>query len=348
MMLFILSLVAASNTSMPALQHYHSPPSLQQYAQYLRDIYSRRASISDKKLTLLKVKAKSFINIVLVHKESVSDDDNDEMLMDRLHGHIDDIEKKKTTLELSDVCKCEDGSLASNVLVEGAPGVGKTTFASELCRQWASGELLQEWNIVIMIKLRDQRTRAAKTLYDLLYHPDPEVRQEITKELISQNGNGMLLILDGYDELSDNQQHFDSVIQQIMSRELLPQATLMVTSRPLATQKPPSEFQQSIDQHIEVLGFTKQNIEEFINSACGDKPELLSDFKEYLSYHPFSSSLMYNPLQCAIVTNIYCDCWKHGDKECAPKTLTELYTLVLSIHCCYAISMIIMVTESGE
>ena len=327
-LIIFLSLVAASNISMPELQHYHSPPSLQQYAQYLKDIYSRRASISDKKLSLLKVKAKSFINIVLVHKESVSvaDGDNDEMLMDRLHGHIDDIEKKKTTLELSDVCKCEDGSLASNVLVEGAPGVGKTTFASELCRQWANGKLLQEWNVVIMIKLRDQRTRAAKTLYDLLYHPDPEIRQEITKELICQNGKGTLLLLDGYDELSDGQKHFDSVVQQIMSRELLSEATLMVTSRPLATQKLLSEFQQSIDQHIEVLGFTKKNIEEFINSACGDKPELLSDFKEYLSYHPFSSSLMYNPLQCAIVTNIYYDYWKHGEKECAPKTLTELYT----------------------
>ena len=309
-------------------------PYLQKYAKYIRESYSRRTVPTfDEKLILLEVKAKSYINIVLVHKESASvadaHDDTNEMLMDRLHGHIDGINRKKTTLELSDVCKCEDGSLASNVLVEGAPGVGKTTFASELCKQWANGKLLQEWNIVIMIKLRDQRTRAAKTLYDLLYHPDPEIRQEITRELISQNGEGTLLILDGYDELSDGQQHFDSVIQQIMSRELLSQATLMVTSRPLARRTLHSEFQQFIDQHIEVLGFTQKNIEEFINSACGDKPELLSDFKEYLSYHPFSSSLMYNPLQCAIVTNIYCDCWKHGEKECAPQTLTELYTCLV-------------------
>ena len=315
----------------PPLSHY-----LKKYAKYIREIYRgsrRRTPIFDEKLQELKVKAKSYINIVLVHKESINvadaHDDTNEMLMDRLHGHIDGINRKKTTLELSDVCKCEDGSLASNVLVEGAPGVGKTTFASELCKQWANGKLLQEWNIVIMIKLRDQRTRAAKTLYDLLYHPDPEIRQEITKELISQNGEGMLLILDGYDELSDGQKKFDSVVQQIMSRELLSQATLMVTSRPLARRTLHPEFQQFIDQHIEVLGFTQKNVEEFIYSACGDKPELLSDFKEYLSYHPFSSSLMYNPLQCAIVTNIYCDYWKHGEKECAPQTLTELYTCLV-------------------
>ena len=100
----------------------------------------------------------------------------------------------------------------------------------------------------------------------------------------------------------------------------------MVTSRPLATRTLHPNFQQSIDQHIEVLGFTDKNIEEYINSACGDNPELVEDFKEYLSCHPFSSSLMFNPLQCAIVTDLYCSHWQCGDKGFAPKTLTELYT----------------------
>ena len=313
-----------SATSVPSPQHSLSP-SLQQYAKYLKEIYSskRASQISDQKFNLLRANAKSFINIVLVHKESVSVTDN-EMLMNRMHGHIDDIQKRKTKLQFSDVCKCEDGSLAHSVLVEGAPGVGKTTFASELCKQWARGELLQEWSIVIMIKLRDRRARAAKSLKDLLYHPDTQMRREIKKELRNHNGEGILLIFDGYDE---SQQDIESVIYQIMQGKALPQATLMVTSRPLATRTLPPDFKQpSINQHIEVLGFTRNNVEEFINSACEDKPELLSDFKSYLSTHPFLSSLMYNPLHCAIVTNIYYDYWEHGQKEYAPKTLTELYT----------------------
>ena len=136
----------------------------------------------------------------------------------------------------------------------------------------------------------------------------------------------MLLILDGYDELTTKQRESDSVIQWLMSRELLCRATLMVTSRPLATRTLHPKFKQSIDQHIEVLGFTDENIKEYINSACGDKPELVEDFKEYLSSHPFSSSLMFNPLQCAIVTDLYRSHWQCGDKGFAPKTLTELYT----------------------
>ena len=204
-------------------------------------------------------------------------------------------------------------------------GGGKTTFAFELCKQWARGEILQEWGVVVIIKLRDQRIRTAQTIDDLLYHPDPKLRQAVT-ELIENDGKGMLLILDGYDELTTKQRESGSVIQWLMSRELLCRATLMVTSRPLATRTLHPNFQQSIDQHIEVLGFTDKNIEEYINSACGDNPELVEDFKEYLSSHPFSSALMFNPLQCAIVTDLYRSHWQCGDKGFAPKTLTELYT----------------------
>ena len=319
----------ASPTVVPLLLPATTPsPCLQRYVTYLTQQYlAIKTPVYDKESTLLYFKAKSFINIALVHKnvKTMTDIDKKEMIMDRLHGHVDAIQKKKTIINFSNVCKCEDGSVAHSVLVEGAPGVGKTTFAFELCKQWARGEILQEWGVVVIIKLRDQRTRTAQTINDLLYHPDPKLRQAVT-ELVEQNGEGMLLILDGYDELTTKQREFGSVVQCLMSRELLYRATLMVTSRPLATRTLHPNFQQSIDQHIEVLGFTEKNIEEYINSACGDNQELVEDFKEYLSSHPFSSSLMFNPLQCAIVTDLYRSHWQFGEKGFAPKTLTELYT----------------------
>ena len=304
-------------------------PCMQRYVTYLKDRYiAKRTPVYDKESSLLYFKAKLFINIALVHKnvKTMTENDKEEMIMDRLHGHVDAIQRKKTILDFSNVCKCDNGSLARCVLVEGAPGVGKTTFVFELCKQWARREILQEWGVVVIIKLRDQRTRTAQTINDLLYHPDPEIRNLVVKELVEQNGKGLLMILDGYDELTTEQKESDSVIQLLMSRKLLCCATLMVTSRPLVTRTLDSDFKQSIDQHIEVLGFTDKNIEEYINSACGDNPELVEDFKEYLSCHPFSSSLMFNPLQCAIVTDLYCSHWQCGDKGFAPKTLTELYT----------------------
>ena len=101
--------------------------------------------------------------------------------------------------------------------------------------------------MVVIIKLQDQRIRTAQAIDDLLYHPDPEICQAVT-ELVERDGKGMLLILDGYDELTTKQRESGSVIQLLMSRELLCRATLMVTSRPLASRTLHPNFQQSIDQ----------------------------------------------------------------------------------------------------
>ena len=323
------STAASPSVAPPPPHATTASPYMQRYVKYLRQLYvDTKTPVYDKESSLLYFKAKEFINIALVHKsvKTMAESDKEEMIMDRLHGHVNAIQKKKTKLNFNTVCKCDNGKLACSVLVEGAPGVGKTTFAFELCKQWARGEILQEWGVVVIIKLRDRSTRTAQTIYDLLYHPDPEIRNQVAKEFVEQNGKGLLMILDGYDELTTEQKEFGSVIQLLMSRKLLCRATLMVNSRPLATRTLHPDFQQSIDQHIEVLGFTDKNIEEYINSACGDNPELVEDFKEYLSCHPFSSSLMFNPLQCAIVTDLYRSHWQCGDKGFAPKTLTELYT----------------------
>ena len=304
-----------------------------QYVKYLKSIYLKRMMpVYDKEFTQIQFKAKSFINLALVHKKDLPGTDNclidsNEMMLDRLHGNVDEIMLKKTQLQICDVCRCKDGNIARSVLVEGAPGVGKTTFAFELCKQWARGEILQEWQVVIILKLQDLRMRRATKPDQILCYPaDPQIHSEVVSELVRQNGEGMLLLLDGYDELTETQRDVDSIFQWLMRRDFLSLATLVVTSRPLDTRTLDNNFIQSIDQHIEVLGFTEENIDEYIMSACGNRPKLVEDFKTYLSSHPFSSSLMYNPLQCAIVTDLYCCHWERGDKGFAPKTITELYT----------------------
>ena len=310
---------------------YSLSPSLQQYVKHLKGAYSvEYTPVYDKEHDLLKTKAKSFIDIALAHKNIMTynlDSVENEIIQNNLLRLIKALQSKKKPLKICDTCLCKDkdGCRARSVLVEGGPGIGKTTFALELCKRWAKGEALQDWAVVVILKLRDQRIREAKTLHDLLYHPVPEVRETVVKELVDQEGEGMLLILDGYDELTESQRHFSSIIQQLMSRQLLCKATLMVTSRLLAIRTLDDNFQRSIDQRIELLGFTEENIGKYIESACGDNSELVEDFKSYRSIQPFSS-LMFNPLLCAIFTELYCSHWESGNKDFAPKTLTQLYT----------------------
>lgn len=242
---------------------------------------------------------------------------------------MDEIRKVKKPLRIDEIGRLKDGSTAHYILIEGAPGIGKTTFAWELCRQWAKEQLLCQWSIVILVQMRDKRVRLAKTLKDLLYHPEPYVSESISQLFRDTDGKGVLLLFEGYDEISDFQRCEDSVFQQLLRKELLPQAAIIVTSRPIASQTLCEHFRGQIEQHVEVLGFSQDNIYAYVASACSDNTALKDDFDHYLSCHPFVYSVMYVPLYCSIITELYYIHWSTGKKEFAPKTLTEIYTTLV-------------------
>ena len=115
------------------------------------------------------------------------------------------------------------------------------------------------------------------------------------------------------------------------SRELR-KATVVVSSRPFATKTLPHQFKNSLDQHVEIVGFNEQDIETYLTSACQDNPDMLRDLKSYISSQAFISSVLYNPLHCTIVTELYLQYWQRGEKGFAPSTLTQLYeALVLNL-----------------
>ena len=266
-----------------------------------------------------------------------SSSETEEVILLRLHNNVDQISGLKSELEMADIGKYTDRyntglvQLADNILVEGPSGVGKSTFAQEISQKWAKGELLQEWSLVIILPLQDQYVRNAENLEDLIYYPDSKMRQMICQDLVRSKGKKTLFILDGYDQLSDEQRKGGPVFQQLVDRDqkLLPYATLMILSRATHSleHRIPNlpRFYLKIHQHIEILLPMKENIESSITLTSSDD-DLATALKSYLSSHPFIHSLMYIPLQCAMVTDLYRIHWKCGDKKFAPKTLTELYT----------------------
>ena len=112
------STVASPSVAPPPPPATTASPCLQRYVAYLKQLYiARKTPVYDKESSLLYFKAKSFINIALVHKnvKTMTESDKNEMIMDRLHGHVDAIQKKKTNINFSNVCKCEDGSIAHSL-----------------------------------------------------------------------------------------------------------------------------------------------------------------------------------------------------------------------------------------
>jgi hypothetical protein len=268
-----------------------------------------------------------YINMSVIEKGKPTKDDSKALT----YGNIDAV-KRKSDIAFEDLAKpAEDGLIPKFVLVEGAPGVGKTTFAWEACRKWAEGEILQNFDLVILARLRDRSVRSAKCLGDIIQYPrDARIQSEIVREVSKSGGKGVLLLFEGYDELPASLRQDGSLFRNIIQNGCeFDEGTVMVTSRHWASE--PFLFPYSnpsaraVSQHIEILGFTTRNIEDYISSMLCD--ELLRDMKEYLELCPHIHSMMYIPLNCAIVLEVYKTSKKHN--TLIPKTTTELYSSLI-------------------
>ena len=268
------------------------------------------------------------INLVLVHRDNKNQSSKVFIQQQELlfHGNVDELLQEEKSMKIEEIGLLDGGRTAARfVLIEGDPGIGKSTLCWQLCRLWREGKLHHEWDLMVIVELRDEDTRKASNLYELFYHPNDDIRQAIERDIKEREGKGLLIFLDGYDEISEFQREEFLVIRQILTNRLLSKATVVVTTRPTATYNLPPQFMQRLQQYIKIAGFTKADIQSYITSACEDDPQLLEDFRSYVSNNSFILSVMYNPLHCAIVTEIYIDCWKNGRQGFVPSTLTELY-----------------------
>ena len=170
-----------------------------------------------------------------IEKEKVS---IDEFTRRYLRGDMDDIGSlgnefyKKSPIRYEEVGKPSHHHRQKVVLIEGAPGVGKTTFSWEFCRKWGRGEILQDHSLLLLLPLRDNNLKEAKTLSNLFYHPNSELQQAVVQEVTSNQGQGVAIWLEAWDELDHVPREKASVFVNLINGRILPLATVFVTSRP--------------------------------------------------------------------------------------------------------------------
>ena len=70
-----------------------------------------------------------------------------------------------------------------------------------ICQQWEKGQLFNQFQLVLLIRLRDPAVRNAKTLADLLPCPDTKATQFLAVIMMAMKCQDVLFILDGWDEL---------------------------------------------------------------------------------------------------------------------------------------------------
>ena len=290
------------------------------YAQHLKRHYQQ--SLPDDETGLI-IPNKYYIELAVISSEGVSHKEANDFTNKSLHGLAEEILKEKASIKLKDILKPgEDGKPVRCVLVEGAPGSGKSTLAWELCHKWKKLESVKQFDLVILVKLREKRAQGAHSLSDLFARPAGISIEQVVATI--GDGKGVLIILDGFDELPHEQRQEGSVYIQLIKGDLLSEATVIVTSRPSVSADLMSLCQRNIDRRLEIVGFTKDRIDDFSRSVFSDSKQL--SFQRYINGNPFIKGMMYLPLNAVFVASIFK--YNYDDDSRYPNTMTELYDAI--------------------
>ena len=269
-----------------------------------------------------------------------------ELPLDDVYTRLKIVSRRKADLRVEDnevnvfdIFTALDKGEDVMTLVEGSPGIGKTTFCLKLAYDWAHGKIPAEcsfpkFEIVLLLKCRDIHEDVMETISEQLL---PEDMEEKTKERLFDfikdfhNQEKTLILLDGLDELpKDSERYVDKLLQ----RRILSFCYVLATSRQERGIDVRKRY--GFDILLEIKGFTESDAFDYIRKHFKNVGPLHSSKGESLIKEIQENTLLHalrnNPLNLLLLCVIYED--YEGN---LPSSRSELYRVIvlclLRRHC---------------
>ena len=257
------------------------------------------------------LKIVKFVQLALVQQEKHARHLN----LHTIQEDIDEVYGHKINVEYDDLFMNLDNSTL--LLIEGRPGSGKTTLLVRISCDWANGKIVKS-KLVIFVRLRYLDKTKEIYLNELLHIASRALSKDDISGLSSyiegRFGEDVVFVMDGFDEYGVGADE-DNFICNLISGKIFSRSTVILSSRPAATQ----EFRQIATQWIEVVGFMKEQVMQYIHTYFEHNKEKGAQLEQHLSEHPNLMNLCYLPLYCAMLVFLY------EEDSFLPEIETEFY-----------------------
>ena len=232
--------------------------------------------------------------------------------LDELFTRLRIINKEKTRGTLSEeitnmtaIFKAHEECLKPRtVLIEGDPGMGKTTYCQKLAYDWANrqgewDESFPEIELLLLLRCHDIESNIREAIEEQILPEDidKESKENFFK-FIRENQSKVLLVLDGLDEVDPSKV---AMYLKLAEGREFSKCRIVLTSRHEVGMK----FRPYCDTLWEIVGFTEKDAESFIFKYFKNNLPLARKLLEQLQ--PWSGArdlrqMMSNPLN----TTLFC------------------------------------------
>lgn len=201
---------------------------------------------------------------------------------------------------------------SKRILLDGRPGMGKTTCMLKIAHDWATGEKpIKNKKFVILLFLRDVvgETPLAQAVVDHLLPNDSNLFVSDVQKLLRKYERNCLLLLDGHDELRTGRHDIRqpkecATIQRVIEGALLRNLSVWMTTRPSSNVEIALPNISSY-QRFSLEGFSTRNMEVFISKTFGGNKAASQAIWHYISSNSILSDVCKAPLFLALISQVH-------------------------------------------